>query len=51
MVEKLAKWPSKRGRDFKIRSSDGCKRNGVLLAVKRRYKFREFGCHLGNVGS
>ena len=23
---------------------------GVLMAVKRRYNFREFGCHLGNAG-
>ncbi len=34
----------------KIRPSDGCGRDAVLLAVDLRYNFHEFGCHLGNVG-
>ncbi len=33
MVENLGKWPSKRGPISKIRPSDGCGRNAILLAV------------------
>ena len=43
--------PSKPGPISKIRPSDGCKGDGVLLAVDQWYDFHEFGCHLGNVGS
>ena len=30
--------------------SDGCGRDGVLLAVERWYDFRELGAYLVNVG-
>ena len=49
MTKKLAEWPSKRGPISKIRSSDGCGRDAVLLAVERWYDFLEFGGYLGNV--
>jgi len=51
MAGNLGKRPSKRGPISKIRPSDGCRRDAVLLAVERWYDFPEFGCHLGNVGS
>ncbi len=50
MAENLGKWPSKRGPISKIKPSDGCGRDAVLLAVERWYDFHEVGCHLGNVG-
>ncbi len=34
----------------KLRPSDGCKGDGVPLAVERWYDFHGFGWHLGNVG-
>jgi hypothetical protein len=34
----------------KIRPSDGCGRDAVLLAVVRWYESPEFGSYLGNVG-
>jgi len=34
----------------KIRPSDGCGRDAVLLAVGRWHGFHEFGGNLGNVG-
>ncbi len=34
-----------------IMASDGCKGDTTPLAVGKWYEFREFGCHLGNVGS
>ncbi len=49
MAENLGKWPSKRGPITKIRSSDGCKGDAVLLAVERWYDFPEFRGYLGNV--
>ncbi len=51
MAENMDKPTSKRGPISKIRPSDGCKGDTVPLAVGRQYNFREFGCHLGNVGS
>ena len=51
MTRKMTEWPSKRGPITKIMPSDGCKGDAVPLALNRRYSFREFGCHLGNVGS
>ena len=51
MPENLDKWPSKRGPISKIRPSDGCGRDAVLLMVERWYDFPEFGGYLGNVGS
>ncbi len=50
MVENLGKWPSKQGLISKIRPSDGCKGDGVPLAVERWYDFHGFGWHLGTVG-
>ena len=50
MARKMTEWPSKRGRISKIRPSDGCGRDAVLLAVERWYDFRELGAYLGNVG-
>ncbi len=50
MAEYLDKWPSKRGPISKIRPSDGCGRDAVLLAVERWFDFPEFGGYLGNVG-
>ncbi len=51
MAENIGEWPSKRGPVSKIRPSDGCGRDAVLLAVERWYDFHEFGWHLRNVGS
>ncbi len=51
MAENLGKWPSKRGPITKVRSSDGCESDTVLLVVDRWFDFPEFGCHLGNVGT
>jgi hypothetical protein len=51
MVEYLSEWPFKRGEISKIRPSDGCKEDGVPLAVDQWYDFPEFGGYLGNVGS
>ncbi len=50
MARKMTEWPSKRRPLTKIRPSDGCKGDGVPLAVDQWYDFPEFGCHLGNVG-
>ncbi len=50
MAENLDKWPSKRGPISKIRPSDGCGRDAVLLAVERCYDYPEIGGYLGNVG-
>jgi len=50
MARKMTEWPSKRRPLTKIMPSDGCKGDTVPLALNRRYSFREFGCHLGNVG-
>ena len=50
MARKMTEWPSKRGPITKIRPSDGCGRDAVLLAVERWYDFPEFGGYLGNVG-
>ncbi len=50
MAENLDKWHSKRGPISKIRPSDGCKGDGVPLAVDQWYDFHEFGGYLGNVG-
>jgi hypothetical protein len=50
MAENLGKWPSKQGPISKIRPSDGCGRDAVLLAVERWFDFPEFGGYLGNVG-
>ena len=49
MAENLGKWPSKRGPISKIRPSDGCGRDAVLLVVELWYDFPEFGGYLGNV--
>ncbi len=51
MAEKLGKWLSKRGPIAKIRPSDGCGMDAVLLAVDQWYDFPDFGGYLGNVGS
>ncbi len=50
MAEYLDKWPSKRGPISKIRPSDGCGRDTVLLAVGKWYDFHKFRWHLGNIG-
>ncbi len=50
MAGKVTEWPSNRGPISKIRPSDGCGRDTILLAVERWYDFHGFGCHLGNVG-
>ncbi len=50
MARKMTEWPSKRGPISKIRPSDGCGRDAVLLAVERWYDFPEFGGYLGNFG-
>ena len=50
MVENLAEWPSRPRPLTKIRPSDGCKGDGVPLAVDQCYDFHEFGRHMGNVG-
>ncbi len=49
MAEYLGTWPSKRGPICKIRPSEGCGRDAVLLAVERRYDFPESGGYVGNV--
>ncbi len=46
MAVNMGKWPSKRGPISKIRPSDGCGRDAVLLAVERWYDFPEFGGYL-----
>ena len=48
--KKTTKWPSTRWPITKIMSSDGCNGNRVPLEMGPWYDFREFGCHLGNVG-
>jgi hypothetical protein len=50
MAENLGKWPCKRGPISIIMPSNGCEGDAIPLAVERWYDFREFGCHLGNVG-
>jgi len=50
MARKMTEWPSKRGAITKIMPSDGCKGDGVPLAVDQWYDFHEFGCYLGIVG-
>ena len=50
MARETTKWPSTRWPITKIMSSDGCNRNRVPLEMGPWYDFREFGCHLGNVG-
>ncbi len=50
MARKMTEWHSKRGPISKIRPSDGCGRDAVLLVVERWYDFPEFGGYLGNVG-
>ena len=47
MAENLGN--SKRGPDTKIRPSDGCRTDAVLLAVGRWYDIHEHECDLGNV--
>ncbi len=42
MAENLDKWSSNGGPISKIRPSDGCGRDAVLLAVERWYDFPEF---------
>ena len=49
MAENMTELPSKRRSLAKIRPSDGCKGDGVPLAVDQRCDFHEFGCHLRNV--
>ena len=51
MARETTKWPSTRWPITKIMSSDGCNGNKVPLEMGPWYDFREFGCHLGNVGS
>ena len=54
MARETTKWPSSADGRFgpiKIMSSDGCNGNRVPLELGPWYDFREFGCHLGNVGS
>ena len=51
MARETTKWPSTRWPITKIMSSDGCNGNRVPLEMGPWYDFREFGCHLGNVGS
>ena len=50
MARETTKWPSTRWPITKIMSSDGCNGNRVPLEMGPWYYFREFGCHLGNVG-
>ena len=50
MARETTKWPSTRWPITKIMSSGGCNRNRVPLEMGQWYDFREFGCHLGNVG-
>jgi hypothetical protein len=50
MAEILDKWPSKQGPNSKIRPSDGCGRDAVILAVERWYDFPGFGGYLGDFG-
>ena len=50
MARETTKWPSTRWPITKIMSSDGCNGNKVPLEMGPWYDFREFGCHLGNVG-
>ena len=50
MTGYLDKWPSKRGPISKIRPSDGCKGDGVPLAVGQWYDFPDFRGYLGIVG-
>jgi hypothetical protein len=46
MARQMTELPSKRRLLTKISPSDGCKRDGVLLAMDQWYHFHEFGCHL-----
>ena len=50
MARETTKWPSTLWPITKIMSSDGCNGNRVPLEMGPWYDFREFGCHLGNVG-
>ena len=50
MARETTKWPSTRWPITKIMSSDGCNGNRVPLEMGPWYDFREFGCHLRNVG-
>ena len=50
MARETTKWPSTRWPITKIMSSDGCNGNRAPLEMGPWYDFREFGCHLGNVG-
>jgi len=50
MMKNRAEWASEHGQTTKIRLSEGCGRDAVLLAVERWYDFPEFGGYLGNVG-
>ena len=50
MARETTKWPSTRWPITKIMPSDGCNGNRVPLEMGPWYDFREFGCHLGNVG-
>ena len=50
MARETTKWRSTRWPITKIMSSDGCNGNRVPLEMGPWYDFREFGCHLGNVG-
>ena len=50
MARETTKWPSTRWPIPKIMSSDGCNGNRIPLEMGPWYDFREFGCHLGNVG-
>lgn len=50
MAKNLGKWPSKHGPFRETRTSDGCARDAILLAVERWYDLPEFGGYLGYVG-
>ena len=50
MMRKLAEWSSGHDQTTKIRPSDGCKGDAVLMAGERWYDSPEFGGYLGNVG-
>ena len=43
MARKMAEWPSNRGPLTKIRPSEGCKGDAVLLVVGKWYKFHGLG--------
>ena len=50
MARETTKWPSTRWPITKIMSSDGCNGNRVPMEMGPWHDFREFGCHLENVG-